>query len=87
MQRALILLVLCFAAPAQAGLFSDDDAREQIKQLEARVLALEDVLKQQTKSNMDLQGQIESLSGEIRKLRGQNEEIAHGLQGAEKWER
>ncbi len=86
-QRALILLVLCFAAPAQAGLFSDDDAREQIKQLEARVLALEDVLKQQTKSNMDLQGQIESLSGEIRKLRGQNEEIAHGLQGAEKREK
>lgn len=86
-QRALILLALCFAVPAQAGLFSDDEARKQIQELEARVLVLEDAVKQQTKSNMDLQGQIESLNAELRKLRGQNEEIAHGLQNAEKREK
>lgn len=51
------------------------------------MLALEDAVKQQTKSNMDLQGQIESLSAELRKLRGQNEETAHGLQNAEKREK
>ena len=84
---ALILLVLCFAAPAQAGLFSDDEARDKIKQLEERVLALEDIARQQTKSMLDLQGQIESLNGEIRNLRGQNEELAHGLQDAEKREK
>lgn len=84
---ALISLVLCFAGPAQAGLFSDDEAREKIKLLEERVLALEDVARQQTKSMLDLQGQIESLNGEIRKLRGQNEELAHGLQDAEKREK
>src|SRR3990167_5963011 len=86
-QRALLLLALCFAAPAQAGLFSDDDARKQIQQLEARMLKLEAAAEQQTKSLLDLLGQIEVLNGEIRKLRGQNEELAHGLQDAEKREK
>jgi tol-pal system protein YbgF len=80
----LLLLSLCFAIPAQAGLLEDDEARNQIQQLEKRVLKLEDALKQQTKSMLDLQGQIEGLNTEIRKLRGQNEETTHGLQDAEK---
>jgi len=86
-----MLLGLCFAAPAKAGLFADDDARAQIQRLEARVQqfearvrVLEDASKQQVKSMLDLQSQIEVLNSEIRKLRGQNEEIAHGLQDAEK---
>lgn len=93
-----MLLGLCFANPAQAGLFSDDEARKQIdeahkqiqdtrkeiQQLEARLLKLEDTLNQQTRSMLDLQSQIEALSSEIRKLRGQNEELAHGLRDAEK---
>ena len=79
-----MLLGLCFVAPANAGLFADDDARKQIQQLEARVRVLEDTAKQQVKSMLDLQSQIEALNSEIRKLRGQNEEIAHGLQDAEK---
>jgi tol-pal system protein YbgF len=83
-QRALLLLSLCFAIPAQAGLLEDDEAREQIKKLETRVLKLEDAVKQQTKSMLDLQGQIEAQNTEIRKLRGQNEETTHGLQDAEK---
>jgi tol-pal system protein YbgF len=83
-QRALLLLSLCFAIPAQAGLLEDDEARKQIHQLETRVLKLEDAVKQQTKSMLDLQGQIEALNTEIRKLRGQNEETTHGLQDAEK---
>jgi tol-pal system protein YbgF len=83
-QRALLLLSLCFAIPAQAGLLEDDEARQQIQKLETRVLKLEDAVKQQTKSMLDLQGQIEAQNTEIRKLRGQNEETAHGLQDAEK---
>ena len=93
-QRVLLLLALCIAIPAHAGLFSDDDARKQIRQLEERVLKLEgDVLKlesdadRQNKSLMDLQGQIEALNREIRNLRGQNEELARGLQDAEKREK
>jgi tol-pal system protein YbgF len=85
--RALMLLGLCIASSAQAGLFSDDDARKNIQQVEARVLTLEEQDKQQTKSIFDLQGQIDALNAEIRKLRGQNEEIAHGLQDAEKREK
>jgi tol-pal system protein YbgF len=85
-QCALILLASCFAAPAQALFYTDDDARK-LQQLEERVLKLEDAVKQQTRSMLDLQGQIEALSGEIRKLRGQNEELAHGLQDAEKREK
>lgn len=80
-------MLLCFAVPAQAGLFSDDDARKNIQQVEARVLKMEEQDKQQTQSIFDLQGQIDVLNGEIRKLRGQNEEIAHGLQDAEKREK
>ena len=84
-QRALLLLLsLCFAIPAQAGLLEDDEARNQIQQLEKRVLKLEDAVKQQTQSMLDLQSQIEALNTEIRKLRGQNEETTHGLQDAEK---
>jgi tol-pal system protein YbgF len=88
---ALLLLGLFVVAPAKAGLFADDDARAQIqqlelrvKQLDARAQMLEDSNKQQVKSMLDLQSQIEALNGEIRKLRGQNEETAHGLQDAEK---
>ena len=94
---ALILLGLCFVAPAQAGLFSDDDARKQIQLVEARVLKLEaqevrllnleEQGQKQTQSIFDLQGQIDAMSGELRKLRGQNEELAHGLQDAEKREK
>jgi tol-pal system protein YbgF len=84
-QLALILLGLCFVIPAQAGLLEDDEARQQIQKLEAHVLKLEDAIKQQqTKSMLDLQSQIDALLTEIRKLRGQNEEISHGLQDAEK---
>ena len=83
-QRALLLLSLCFVIPAQAGWLEDDDARKQIQQIETRVLKLEEAVKQQTQSMLDLQGQIEALNTEIRKLRGQNEETTHGLQEAEK---
>jgi tol-pal system protein YbgF len=83
-QRALILLSLCFVIPARAGLLEDDEARKQIQQLETRVLKLEEALKQQTRSMLDLQSRIDALNTDIRNLRGQNEETTHGLQDAEK---
>ena len=90
--RASILLGLCIALPAQAGLFSDDEAHKQIDKLEARVLQLEalnveNITKQQTKSLLDLQGQLDDIKTQLRDLRGQNEELAHGLQDAEKREK
>ena len=83
-QCALVLLSLCFVIPARAGLLEDDEARKQIQQLEARVLKLEEAVKQQTRSMLDLQSRIDALNTEIRNLRGQNEETTHGLQDAEK---
>ena len=76
-------------AQASAGLFSDDDARAQIQQLEVRIvqlekanIRLEDANKQQTGSMLDLLTQIESLNQELRRLRGQSEELEHNLQDA-----
>ncbi|HEY0665241.1 MAG TPA: tol-pal system protein YbgF [Gallionella sp.] len=80
----LILLGLSLATPAYAGLFADDGARKRIEQLETRAASLEAVVKQQTKLMLDLQGEIDALNQELRTLRGQNEELVHGLQDAEK---
>ena len=104
--RVLLLAGLLAASEqARAGLFNDDEAREQIRQVETRVLKLEetgrqqadsnkqqadanrqqdDINRQQTRSMLDLQTQIEAQNAELRKLQGQNEELAHSLQEAEK---
>lgn len=85
--RFLLLLGCLFVTPASAGLFSDDEARQQIQQLEERVRSLEASDKQQTHSMLDLASQIDALNLQIRQLRGQNEELAHGLQEAERREK
>lgn len=91
LKRALILLALFSVSPAQAGLFSDDEARKQIQALQERVEKLDDDeqdhFQQSTQSILDLQTQIDALSAENRSLRGQNEELQNGLQRAEKREK
>ncbi|HAF43514.1 MAG TPA: tol-pal system protein YbgF [Gallionellaceae bacterium] len=90
--RFWLLACLCVASSsAMAGLFADDDARKQVKQLEARIVKLEQALasteqekEQYIRSTLDLQMQMEALNTELRKLRGQNEELIHSLQDAEK---
>jgi tol-pal system protein YbgF len=85
-----LFAVLCVAATqASAGLFSDDEARTHIQQLEVRLDQLEksnsklqETNKQQTGSLLDLLAQIESLNQELRGMRGQSEELAHNLQDA-----
>ncbi len=81
-------------SPAYAGLFSDDDARKQIQQLDARIVIVEKLEqriadseeqnKVAVRSMLDLQMQLEVQATELRKLRGQNEELIHSLQDAEK---
>lgn len=97
---------LCvITAPVFAGLFNDDEARQQIQQLEAKLAAsdalavklearlsitesslgkVEAAYKQQSGAMLDLQMLLETQNLELRKLRGQNEVLAHGLQDAEK---
>lgn len=74
------------SSQAIAGLFTDDEAHAQIQQLEVRITQLEranskleEANKQQTGSMLDLLTQIESLNQELRRLRGQNEELEHNL--------
>ena len=90
--RLLLIGALCLCtAPAFAGLFSDNEARQQIQQLDARLAAAEELLtkldaanKQQTSALLDLQTMIDAQNAELRKLRGLNEELAHNLQDADK---
>ena len=90
--RVLLLAGLCVVGgQAHAGLFNDDEARQQIQQIGTRISSLEDDGKkqaetsnQQTRTMLDLQSQIDSLNTELRSLRGQNEELAHNLQDADK---
>lgn len=55
-----------------------------MKQLEARISKLEESDKQRAQILLDLQAQIETLNATLRTLRGQNEEMTHNLQDAEK---
>ncbi|MDD5056695.1 MAG: tol-pal system protein YbgF [Sideroxydans sp.] len=89
--RWLLLGVYLVSSPAWAGLFADDDARKQVQVLEARVLKLEEALaraeedsKIRIRALLELQTQLEAQAAELRKLNGQNEELAHSLQDAEK---
>lgn len=86
------------SAPSYAGLFSDNEARQQIVELENRLATSEEILsklqavyqqqsnayKQQTSAMLDLQTSLEAINSELRKLRGQNEELVHNLQDLEK---
>ncbi|CAE6740022.1 YbgF trimerization domain-containing protein [Candidatus Nitrotoga fabula] len=90
---------------ANAALFSDEEAHNQIRQLLGRVAILEGTGKQQTemirqKTEMikqltgtrkqqagqiyELQKQIEAQNMELRRLRGENEELNHALQDVKK---
>jgi tol-pal system protein YbgF len=90
--RFWLLTCLCLvSSSATAGLFSDDEARKQVQQLDARIVKLEQALasaeadkEQFIRSTLDLQMQMEALNTELRKLHGQNEELVHNLQDAEK---
>jgi tol-pal system protein YbgF len=90
----LLFGLLLVNGPASAGLFADDDARKQNLQLEARIVKVEKLEKRladaeeqnktAVRSMLDLQMQLEAQATELRKQRGQNEELVHSLQDAEK---
>jgi tol-pal system protein YbgF len=90
--QLFILSVLLFTtAPASAGLFNDDKARNDIEQLKARLdtaeaslAKVEAAYQRQTSALLDLQIAIDAQNTELRKLRGQNEEFTHALQDTEK---
>jgi len=83
--RVLILAgFYIVAGQAHAGLFNDDKARKQIQEIDVRVTSLEEVSRQQVRTLLDLQSQIEALNASVRDMRGQNEELIHSQQEAGK---
>ncbi len=89
------------ACSAHAAFFTDEEAHNQIRQLKERVSILEGndkqqaetikqqiaTRKQEAREIFDLQVQIEAQKVELRRLRGQDEELTHSLQDAEKRQR
>ena len=90
--QALLFAGLCIViGQAQAALFSDDEAHNQIRQLKERLSTLEsagkqqvETIKQQAHFISGLQTEIDVQKTELRKLHGQNEEHVHNLQDTEK---
>jgi tol-pal system protein YbgF len=81
------------ASSATAGLFDDEEARTQIKQLreqtrtqqsqvEARITELESIAK--SRSLIDLFNQLEILKVEVAKLRGMQEVLSNELENSQK---
>ena len=66
---------------------SDKQQTETIRQQAETIKQQIETRKQQTREILDLQAQIETQKAELRRLRGQNEELAHSLQDAEKRQR
>jgi len=91
---AAAVLALAAAAPAQAGLFDDDEARKAILDLRQKLeqsnelqrqrqadlnAQLLEQLAQLKRSLLDLNNQIELLRADNAKLRGQDEQLARDL--------
>ena len=79
---AFALAALGTLASTQAwALFDDDEARRQIKELRAQSGERFDT---QSRAQLDLANQIESLKGEVARLRGQVESLTYELESAKK---
>jgi len=92
--RLGLALAMLACAPAQAGLFDDEEARKAIVDLRARIAQNDDaskarlaelntqLLEQLTamrRSLLDLNNQIEAMRAELSKLRGNDEQLAKDL--------
>jgi len=91
-QPALLLSCMLGAGVAHAGLFDDDEARKAILDLRQRVDQSVDQLRtrqaeqgeQFRRSLLDLNNQIESVRGDVAKLRGSDEELARNVADLQK---
>lgn len=79
--RLALLLAALGAGQAQAGLFSDDEARKQTADLKIKTEARFD---QQAKAQLELANQIARQTEEIARLRGLIETLTYDLETAKK---
>jgi len=89
---ALALIAQLAAVPARGAFFEDDEARQRIEQLRARIDRIdaslrnvEDTVKGQGLG--DLLRDIEQIKSDVAKLRGQYEVLAYDLEQAQKRQR
>jgi len=88
---AAALLAFACAVPAQAGLFSDDEARTQVNAVRTQVDAMQaqlgDALRRLdslTQNQVEFSNQIETVKADIAKLRGLIDELTYNLDAAQK---
>lgn len=72
---------LTAASPGWAGIFDDEEARNQISDLRTKT---NERLDTQSRAQLDLANQIEALKGEMARLRGQVETLTYELETAKK---
>lgn len=95
MKRLAALLPLLFLAlalalpvPSWAGMFDDEEARRQIRELRNELTQTVDALRQRVdgvaKNQLDFANQIEALRADVARLTGQIEVLANNLAAAHK---
>ncbi len=82
--RAVLLLGLFATLPAHAGLFDDDEARQQVAELRKTVDALSKRIDSATQNQLDFSNQVEALRKAVAHLRGQIEVLTNSLEAAQK---
>lgn len=84
----LVCLALALPVPSWAGMFDDDEARKQIKELRAELTQTIDTLRQRVdtvaKNQLDFANQIETLRADVARLTGQIEVLTNSLEAAHK---
>jgi tol-pal system protein YbgF len=84
----LICLALVLPAPSWAGVFDDEEARKQIKEVRAELTQTLDALRQRvegiSKNQLDFANQIETMRADVARLTGQIEVLTNSLESAHK---
>ena len=80
----LCAAILLAAAPAQAGLFDDDEARARIVELRTKIVETQDRVDTLSRNQLDFANQIEALRADLARLRGQVEVLTHDIESTQK---
>jgi len=75
MMRVSVLCLLLLISSNANALFEDEEAREQIAEMEKRIATMEETLKSQ--ALLELYSKFETLNQELERLRGQVEELTN----------